>query len=97
MSEVVPERTIRSRNKLTEALAAWILDYINSEQLPAGTHIAAQDLADRFSVSRSPVNQALRLLHDKRVLSRTSPTAATSTARRAGYPRRNSGSPSGTR
>ena len=68
MSEVVPERTIRSRNKLTEALAARILDYINSEQLPAGTHIAAQDLADRFSVSRSPVNQALRLLHDKRVL-----------------------------
>ena len=68
MSEVAPERAMRSRGELTEALAARILDYINTEWLPAGTHIAAQDLADRFSVSRSPVNQALRLLHGKRVL-----------------------------
>ena len=30
--------------------------------------MAAQELADRFNVSRSPVNQALRLLHEKRVL-----------------------------
>jgi DNA-binding GntR family transcriptional regulator len=59
---------VRSRGELTEALAAWILDHISAERLPAGTHIAAQDLADRFSVSRSPVNQALRLLHGKRVL-----------------------------
>jgi DNA-binding GntR family transcriptional regulator len=61
-------RAVRSRGELTEALAARILDHINTERLPAGTHIAAQDLADRFSVSRSPVNQALRLLHAKRVL-----------------------------
>jgi DNA-binding GntR family transcriptional regulator len=68
MSEAVPERAVRGRGELTEALAARILDHIITERLPAGTHIAAQDLADRFNVSRSPVNQALRLLHAKSVL-----------------------------
>lgn len=68
MSEPLPERTARSRGELTEALAAQILEHIRAERLPAGTHVAAQELADRFSVSRSPVNQALRLLHGKRVL-----------------------------
>lgn len=68
MSEGVLERGARSRGELTEALAARILDHLNTERLPVGTHVAAQDLADRFNVSRSPVNQALRLLHEKGVL-----------------------------
>lgn len=55
-------------SELGEALAARIVDHISAERLATGTHITAQDLADRFSVSRSPINQALRLLHQKGVL-----------------------------
>ena len=59
---------MNGRSEMTEALAARILEHITAERLAAGTHVAAQELADRFSVSRSPVNQALRLLHEKGVL-----------------------------
>ena len=59
---------MRTRSDLTEPLAAQIFDYLSNERLPPGTHIAAQDLADRFSVSRSPVNQALGRLQEKGVL-----------------------------
>ena len=57
-----------TRSELTEGLAARILEHIGQADLAAGTHLAAQDLADRFNVSRSPVNHALRLLHAKGVL-----------------------------
>lgn len=57
-----------SRSDLSEALAARIVAHIDAEKLAEGTHVAAQDLADRFNVSRSPINQALRLLHEKGVL-----------------------------
>ena len=57
-----------TRSELTEGLAARILEHIGQADLAAGTHLAAQDLADRFNVSRSPVNRALRLLHAKGVL-----------------------------
>ena len=53
---------------MTEVLAARILEHINGEPLASGTHLTAQELADRFNVSRSPVNRALRLLHAKGVL-----------------------------
>ena len=56
------------RSELQEALAARIVEHIGSERLPAGTHVGAQELADRFSVSRSPINRALKLLHEKGVL-----------------------------
>ena len=59
---------MNGRSELSEALAARIVDHISAEKLAAGTHIAAQDLADRFSVSRSPINQALRLLYEKGIL-----------------------------
>ena len=59
---------MNGRSELSEALAARIVEHISAEKLTTGTHIAAQDLADRFSVSRSPINQALRLLHEKGVL-----------------------------
>lgn len=68
MSEIVQERATRGRRELTEGLAARILEHIAEERLAAGAHLRAQELADRFSVSRSPINQALRLLHDKGVL-----------------------------
>jgi DNA-binding GntR family transcriptional regulator len=55
-------------SELNEAIAARIVEHISTEKLAAGTHIAAQDLADRFNVSRSPINKALRLLHQKGVL-----------------------------
>jgi DNA-binding GntR family transcriptional regulator len=57
-----------NRSELREALAARIVEHVVSAKLPPGTHIAAQELADRFNVSRSPINQALRLLHEKGVL-----------------------------
>ena len=63
-----PQRETQARSELTEGLAVRILEHINTEGLAAGTHVTAQELADRFNVSRSPVNQALRLLHEKGVL-----------------------------
>lgn len=59
---------MKGRSELSEALAARIVNHISAEKLAAGTHVTAQDLADRFSVSRSPINQALRLLHEKGIL-----------------------------
>ena len=56
------------RREITEDLAARILAHIQAENLGSGAHLAAQDLAARFSVSRTPVNQALGLLHAKGVL-----------------------------
>jgi len=56
------------RREITEDLAARILDHIQAQNLQSGAHLAAQDLAARFTVSRTPVNQALGLLHRKGVL-----------------------------
>lgn len=56
------------RREITEDLAARILAHIQAENLGSGAHLGAQDLAARFSVSRTPVNQALGLLHAKGVL-----------------------------
>jgi DNA-binding GntR family transcriptional regulator len=53
---------------MTEGLAAQILDHIRSTELTSGTHLTAQRLATRFSVSRFPVSQALQLLASKGVL-----------------------------
>lgn len=55
-------------SELAEGLAAQILMHIKEDRLPPDAHLSAQNLADRFSVSRSPVNHALRLLHAKGVL-----------------------------
>lgn len=46
-------------------IAAQIVELIGAEGLDTDTHLRAQWLADRLRVSRSPVNEALRLLHDK--------------------------------
>lgn len=55
----------RKRSGITEELAAGILEHLVEQGLPAGSHIPAQELADRFNVSRAPVTDALRLLAQK--------------------------------
>ncbi len=47
-----------------------ILDFIRDEGLVKGSHLPAQALADRFNVSRSPVNDALALFESKGLLRR---------------------------
>ena len=54
----------------THAIAAQIYEFVRTENLAEGSHLPAQMLADRLRVSRSPVNQALQLLHDRGVLQR---------------------------
>lgn len=51
-------------------IAKQIIELIASERLPQGAHLPAQWLADRLNVSRSPVNEALSLLHEKGLVSR---------------------------
>ena len=53
-----------------QSIAAQILEFIRHEGLEPGAHLPAQLLADRLRVSRSPVNEALALLHEKGVLRR---------------------------
>lgn len=52
------------------SVPARILDVIREDGLPPGTHLPAQMLADRLRISRSPVNQALDVLHKKGLLHR---------------------------
>jgi DNA-binding GntR family transcriptional regulator len=52
------------------SVPAKIIDLIRSEGLAVGSHLPAQMLADRLRLSRSPVNQALGLLHEKGLLHR---------------------------
>jgi DNA-binding GntR family transcriptional regulator len=47
-----------------------ILDFIRDEGLVKGSHLPAQALADRFNVSRSPVNDALAFFESKGLLRR---------------------------
>ncbi|MDB5957574.1 GntR family transcriptional regulator [Ramlibacter sp.] len=47
-----------------------ILELIREEGLTPGSHLPAQRLADRLRLSRSPVNQALGVLHEKGLLHR---------------------------
>ncbi|MDB5840907.1 MAG: GntR family transcriptional regulator [Herminiimonas sp.] len=53
-----------------KSVAARIVELIQSENLPVGTHLPAQMLADRLRVSRSPVNDALAMLSDRGILRR---------------------------
>ncbi|CAG9271741.1 GntR family transcriptional regulator [Paraburkholderia unamae] len=55
---------------IDRSIATQIVELIKSEGLEAGAHLPAQMLADRLRVSRSPVNEALALLHEKGVLTR---------------------------
>ncbi|CAG9201703.1 Transcriptional regulator, GntR family [Paraburkholderia tropica] len=55
---------------IDRSIATQIIDLIRTEGMEAGAHLPAQMLADRLRVSRSPVNEALALLHEKGVLTR---------------------------
>jgi DNA-binding GntR family transcriptional regulator len=55
---------------IERSIATQIVELIKTEALDAGSHLPAQMLADRLRVSRSPVNEALALLHEKGVLTR---------------------------
>ncbi|TCR64008.1 GntR family transcriptional regulator [Bosea sp. BK604] len=66
MTATLDERAGTHRRRDASAtLAARIVEHIASENLAAGTHLVAQDLAERFTVSRWPINGALKLLLDK--------------------------------
>ncbi|MGE5866244.1 MAG: FCD domain-containing protein [Rhizobacter sp.] len=48
---------------LDTAIPARIVELLQAEGLAPGAHLPAQMLADKLDVSRSPVNEALSLLH----------------------------------
>jgi DNA-binding GntR family transcriptional regulator len=56
------------RRDISSVLAARIVRYISEHKVPKDTHIPTQDLADRFSVSRQPINQALWILARKGIV-----------------------------
>ncbi len=56
--------------KTEKPIAIQIVDYIRTEKLDVGSHLPAQRLADFLHVSRSPINEALKLLHEKGILRR---------------------------
>ena len=56
--------------KNDKSIPAQIVDLIQAEGFGVGSHLPSQMLADRLRVSRSPINEALGLLHDKGLLRR---------------------------
>ncbi|VVE42545.1 GntR family transcriptional regulator [Pandoraea anhela] len=56
--------------KSERSIATQILDLIRAEAMPVGQHLPAQMLADKLRISRSPINEALALLHEKGILVR---------------------------
>lgn len=57
---------------LDASISARIVELMHAERWPVGTHLPAQKLADRLRVSRSPINEALGVLHDKGIVERAS-------------------------
>jgi DNA-binding GntR family transcriptional regulator len=55
-------RTLASR------LAAQIIERARQMDMPAGTHLTEQELADAFRVSRTPVRMALRVLQEMQLV-----------------------------
>lgn len=53
-----------------QAIIPKIVELLAQEQLPVGSHLAAQKIADRLNVSRSPVNDALQSLCESGLLVR---------------------------
>jgi len=52
------------KERLSAQLARRIVGHIRELALPRGQHLAAQELADLFKVSRAPVAVALKSLHE---------------------------------
>lgn len=61
---------IRTLMNTDRSIASQIVELIQTEGLETGSHLPAQMLADRLRVSRSPVNEALSLLHEKGIVRR---------------------------
>lgn len=55
---------------LETSIPARIVELITAEGWPVGSHLPAQRLANRLRVSRSPINEALNVLHEKGVVER---------------------------
>ena len=55
---------------LIPTLPSQIIELVRAQELPVGTHLPAQWLADRLRVSRSPVNEALELLRQQGLVRR---------------------------
>lgn len=53
---------------LISQLAMRIVEQIGRKNLPEGSHLVEQALADAFQVSRSPVREALRILEEKKIV-----------------------------
>jgi DNA-binding GntR family transcriptional regulator len=53
---------------LISQLAIHIIERVRSGGKPAGAHLAEQELADAFHVSRGPVHKALRILERKNIV-----------------------------
>lgn len=51
-------------------ILSQIIALIEQDQLPIGAHLAAQKIADRLRVSRSPVNDALVVLSESGIVAR---------------------------
>ena len=56
------------RPNLATQMTARILDYIRANDLKAEQHLPSQTLADALKVSRAPINAALQLLEDMKVV-----------------------------
>jgi len=56
------------RSSAISDLAQRIVDHIRESNLTSESHISAQELADKFSASRTPINRALRLLESRNIL-----------------------------
>lgn len=59
-----------SERALPPRIAALIVDYARHNLLKKGAHLPAQKLADTFRVSRSPINEALKVLEKHSVVRR---------------------------
>src|SRR5688572_17871481 len=55
---------------LDASIPSRIVELIEQQDWPVGSHLPAQKLADLLRVSRSPINEALQLLHDKGLVER---------------------------
>lgn len=55
------------RRNVSGQIAADIMKFITAERLPPGSHLTTQDLAERFRVSRWPIQEALKILSAKGV------------------------------
>src|SRR5262245_60088137 len=56
------------RPNLATQMTSRILDYIRTNDLQADQHLPSQTLADALRVSRAPINAALQILEDMKVV-----------------------------